>query len=727
MYEVLVNDQTIYYPSNPDYTIFETDFQRDVGMSGEFTFSVPPENPNYSLPGKGAIVTILRDGKEYWRGEVNEVSTDINKNRVVYCLEDLSWLADEYLTPTLITNETYSQRFQAAIAAYNSGRPADRQFVAGYITNVTSSNTCYWATEYEWSILDSLRERICRDNGYIKVRRVTSGGVVTRYIDIVKLSDYGNASSQYIEFGINLLEYLQEMKMNNFTNALTPYGAELDSEVYEDYNARLAGTPIQDAASIATYGRHSKTVIFDTDDLTTLNNLAAAYLSRYSQPQITMKISALDLAEMSNQSYFEIGDSIRIIAEPFAIDQFLYLTSQTMDLQDPSKNEVELSGYVTKGASLSAQMIDAADLIKDMPSKSAILDAAKKNALNLLLDETKNGYVVFEYDANNQSMIAINILNQPTIAASTKRWRWSATGFGYMKRSSAGTETSPAWDDLPIAITMNGEIVADAVTTGTMYANRIKGGTLTLGGADNVNGELVIKDAAGTVIGRWNKDGISATKGTFSGDLSAAGGTFAGNLSAAGGTFAGNLSAAGGTFEGQLVAATGTITDGTSVLSLENGSLYMRGPDPALFANKANSQDYACWGASQSAARANGNYLPCPTYDIIQAGVNASDKRLKKHIKDLDVDFAMDLIMGIKPKSYRFKAKKGPKEFQFGVIAQDILDIKKKHNIPDDNRICYEQDDGMLAVDYKQLIAPMISVIQSLQYQINELKGEKNG
>ena len=33
----------------------------------------------------------------------------------------------------------------------------------------------------------------------------------------------------------------------------------------------------------------------------------------------------------------------------------------------------------------------------------------------------------------------------------------------------------------------------------------------------------------------------------------------------------------------------------------------------------------------------------------------------------------------------------------------------------------------MLAVDYKQLIAPIIKVIQEQQKEINELKGERNG
>lgn len=42
------------------------------------------------------------------------------------------------------------------------------------------------------------------------------------------------------------------------------------------------------------------------------------------------------------------------------------------------------------------------------------------------------------------------------------------------------------------------------------------GGTLTLGGQDNVNGLMKILDASGKQIGSWGKDGIIATTGKFS-------------------------------------------------------------------------------------------------------------------------------------------------------------------------------------------------------------------
>lgn len=77
-----------------------------------------------------------------------------------------------------------------------------------------------------------------------------------------------------------------------------------------------------------------------------------------------------------------------------------------------------------------------------------------------------------------------------------------------------------------------------------------KGGELALGGKNNGNGVFVMYDENNNVIGTWDKDGINATKGTFSGELKAASGTFAGQLSGVTGTFSGELKAASGTFSG---------------------------------------------------------------------------------------------------------------------------------------------------------------------------------
>ena len=64
-----------------------------------------------------------------------------------------------------------------------------------------------------------------------------------------------------------------------------------------------------------------------------------------------------------------------------------------------------------------------------------------------------------------------------------------------------------------------GAIDASLITTGTMLANRILGGTLKLGGKDNGNGVLEVYNASGTKIGAFNKDGIAINSGTIIGPI----------------------------------------------------------------------------------------------------------------------------------------------------------------------------------------------------------------
>lgn len=65
------------------------------------------------------------------------------------------------------------------------------------------------------------------------------------------------------------------------------------------------------------------------------------------------------------------------------------------------------------------------------------------------------------------------------------------------------------------------------------------GGELTLGGTNNGNGKLVIRDSAGNQVGYIDNTGVNFTKGTFSGSLNSADGTFTGELSANTGNIAG--------------------------------------------------------------------------------------------------------------------------------------------------------------------------------------------
>lgn len=465
MYQVNLGDKVLYYPASEDAAIYDTEWIEDIGQAGEFSFKVPPSNPLYAELTQGALVTILKDNREVWRGEIREITKDFANIADVYCLEDLAWLADEFMLPASITSDTYVQRFQAAIDAYNLNRGTERMFQAGIITNVTDTSNCNWTTEYEWSILDCLRNCICKDDGYIRVRRVTSGGTVTRYIDIVRLADYGVMATQPIEYGYNLLDYVKESDYGNLTNVLTPYGEELDAEIYDGYNQRLAGTTITEQTSVSVYGRHAKAVVFDgVTDLTELNNLAQAYLTRYSQPQLTMEVKAVDLADIDGIAEIHIGDSVRIIAPPFAVDQWLYLTEIKRDIQNIDKNTITLSGHVQSRRTLTEQSIGTAEAIKNLPSKASILDAAFKNVL-ALLNGVEGGYVTFETDGSDH-ITEIRIANNMDYEQATNCWRWNLGGLAHLSR----TYPSDPWV-VNVAMDMTGQMTANFIKTGELIAN----------------------------------------------------------------------------------------------------------------------------------------------------------------------------------------------------------------------------------------------------------------
>lgn len=506
MYSINIGDKILYYPGNSEFTAYNLELNEEVGKVGELTAKIPAQNPLYTSVVQGSILTVLKDGIEYWRGETRELNNDIDNIADIYCLEDLTWLADEYLPPAAITDETYAQRFQSVIETYNSTRPSDRQFAVGMITNVNGSDLCNWVSEYEWSILDCIRQNICKDTGYIRVRRVTTNGVVTRYIDVVQLEDYGTQATQPIEYGYNLLDYLKESDCQNLVNVLTPYGDELETEVYAGYSQRLQGATITNNDSVALYGRHAKAVIFNgVTDSPTLNALAAAYLTRYSQPQITMEVKAVDLGDIENVGMFNVGDSVRIIATPFGIDQWLYHTQIKRDLQNVEKNVITLSGRVQQSTTLTSQTVDTVDMIKNLPSKSSILAEAKANALRILNGE--NGGVIY-FVSNEENQITEQIIaNNLDLDQATKAWRWNINGFAYLER------TYPTDDWVPkVAITMDGQIVADFITTGTLNANIIKAG--------------IISDQAGKFSLNMVTGAITMNDGTFHGTVNATNGYF---------------------------------------------------------------------------------------------------------------------------------------------------------------------------------------------------------
>lgn len=151
---------------------------------------------------------------------------------------------------------------------------------------------------------------------------------------------------------------------------------------------------------------------------------------------------------------------------------------------------------------LASTISDQKQAISDTITKT-FMQQAIENATQLISGGL-GGFVIMHSSTGGKYPDEILIMDTDDIATAKKVWRWNKGGLGY---SSTGYNGPFA-----LAMTQDGQIVADFVKTGTMSANRINGGTLILGGKNNSNGTALIKDADGNVLIRLDRDGITLSE-----------------------------------------------------------------------------------------------------------------------------------------------------------------------------------------------------------------------
>ena len=111
----------------------------------------------------------------------------------------------------------------------------------------------------------------------------------------------------------------------------------------------------------------------------------------------------------------------------------------------------------------------------------------------------RGGYVVL-YDSNGDGEPdEILIMDTPSILTAVHVWRWNVSGLGYSNHGYGGPYET--------AITMQGSINADFVTTGTLLADLIKAGIISdVSGniaIDMANGAFTMKIDNGTSMKLW--------------------------------------------------------------------------------------------------------------------------------------------------------------------------------------------------------------------------------
>lgn len=249
-----------------------------------------------------------------------------------------------------------------------------------------------------------------------------------------------------------------------------------------------------DSKYINNYARiYSKEVKFDDvkvngesvdDGFATLKEAQEELKRRVKQMYVIDKVDLLTATytinfvelgkteEYKNYSILEqtwLGDTVEVIEDTLGVNISVRVLKRKFDVLKNKRTETELSNKDIKTKPPTIQQI--ANEIEKIPTTDTFLQMAKDQATSVI-NAGINGYVV----ANKNEILIMDTSDKNT---ATKVWRFNVNGIGYSNTGYYG--------EYGTAITMEGQIVADFITTGVLNANLIKTGII-----QSLNGESFI-------------------------------------------------------------------------------------------------------------------------------------------------------------------------------------------------------------------------------------------
>ena len=465
MYIVKIDNEKVFDPRIDELTLIEPVVELEENNAGSFSFIIYSTHPFYNkIKRRKSIVTVYEDADIIFQGMVYELEEDFYKNKRVYCEGELSYLNDSVQRPAEYHDMTVRGLLETYINNHNAQVEQEKQFKLGMVTVHDLNNSIFCFTNMETTI-ECIKEDLIDDYGGIIRVRYENGD---KYIDYITEKEV-NTNDHVIRLGENLIDYKSNINSLDIATAIIPLGSKLDSSPIESLDMRLDIKSVNngldyvyDPVAVNTFGWIYKTVIWDNvNDTSILKNKGEKYLSDIQFDKLVIEIKAVELS-------LRLSEQIRIVSKPHGLkDKYFRLTKQTINLNNPENNTITLGKE--EHISLSAQTVQANnDVLKAMEKitpASTILKQAKENASALINGNGENGYVVL-HENENGVVYEILVMDTPDINTATRVWRWNQNGLGYANSK----DTNGDWI-FGLAMTIDGQIVADFITTGTIDAN----------------------------------------------------------------------------------------------------------------------------------------------------------------------------------------------------------------------------------------------------------------
>lgn len=510
MYRVIAlfeNEEHCLYEMYSDkYVIGSPILTEKVGKAGSFKFDIAITHPEHGtvIPYR-TYITIFKDDVEYWHGRVIDAEEDFYRTKSVVCEGDLAFLNDSII-PVYQYSGDIPEYIDNILGMHNAQVESAKRIYRGNVEVVDSNSYMTRANQNFPDALSELTDKLIDTyGGYFRTRRVT--GEI--YLDYVYA--YGKANAQELRIEENILDYTCKLG-GDFCTRLIPLGAKPEDTGEEDpqrltiASVNGGAVYVDNAELVAMYGVIVGTNIWDdVTDPVNLKLKGQSYINSQEFPK-SLELTAVDLSNINVDIEALCVGCMTTVVSPFHdLSAEYFLSEKVSNLDSPESDYVSLGAEISTFTGKTSKRQQAAEnqISKvERDARESIVDIGKT------ITGARGGYVILDTFDDSGKLVdpwQLLIMDRPDKAKAVNVIRMNQGGIAFSTSGYAGPYKS-AWD-------INGKFVADFIQVGTMLADRIKGGTLTLGGPGNGNGIFKMLDALGTQIGVWEKDGIQMLTG----------------------------------------------------------------------------------------------------------------------------------------------------------------------------------------------------------------------
>ena len=298
--------------------------------------------------------------------------------------------------------------------------------------------------------------------------------------NVILHSKRGKDNGVVIEYGKNLTDMEQD---NDFTDVYTDI---LPYAVFSDENTEKVITLSEITLPIIDNPARPKTLIKDFteffDDKASINenslrnkakNFIKANPLGVETPTLTVAFEPL----WKQPEYSAILERVSLCDTVTIRHSALGITAKSKVIKTVYDSLAEKYVSITLGTAKSNFVNTVGDIkteLSEVKTKTEhfplLINTAVKNATSLITGQT-GGYVVINTNSVSGQPYELLILDAPTIESAVNVWRWNVGGLGFSKNGYNGPYET--------AITSDGQIVADFITSGSLTANIIKAGVIS--------------------------------------------------------------------------------------------------------------------------------------------------------------------------------------------------------------------------------------------------------